>query len=242
MSPYAPCTLSAILLLKSVSYYFALVSTLPPSVLPLCVEMNWCVSGVDHPSSRCLPTATLFPSCVAVFLCPVPLCLCLSLSPPPWSLPSFTLSRPLVSISPIASIPCLLSLFLLYPPETGLSGRFSHLSASSLMLFCLHACTLSWVHICTYVHFDVAKKKKRVKVCVCVPNKQTDRYDRDKALLFWFRSIWKSLNVRKYKSLSCADERTKIEDWKHFGISEQSEWGKEGGREGKGESWGEVQL
>lgn len=40
----------------------------PPSVLLLNCEMNWCVSWVDHPSSCCLPTASLLSSCVAVFL------------------------------------------------------------------------------------------------------------------------------------------------------------------------------
>lgn len=46
-----------------------LFSTVLPSVLPLDGEMSWCVSWADHPSSCCLPTATRFPSCVAVFLC-----------------------------------------------------------------------------------------------------------------------------------------------------------------------------
>lgn len=101
-------------------------------------------------SSCCLPTATCFPSCVAVPLSPF-----LSASP--------CHSHPLSPLRHLslyhAYSPLLLSRSfppISFPSETGLSGRFSHLSTRSLMLFCLHAyvcmcCTLWWVHICVYV-------------------------------------------------------------------------------------------
>ena len=71
-SPFMPHTLIPCLFLNHMSFSLPLLSILHPSVLPLGGEMNWCVSWVDHPSSCCLPTATLFPSCVAVFLCLFP--------------------------------------------------------------------------------------------------------------------------------------------------------------------------
>lgn len=59
------------------------------------------------------------------------------------------MSTPL-SFSLIESIPSLLPPSLLFPPQTGLSGRFSHLSTCSLVLFYLHVyvsifCT-PWAH------------------------------------------------------------------------------------------------
>lgn len=74
-------------------------------------------------------------------------------------------STPL-SFSLIESIPSLLSPSLLFPSETGLSGRFSHFSTSSLVLFCLHVyvymlCTPWWAR--TVVVYA------RVRDTVCVP-------------------------------------------------------------------------
>lgn len=71
LSPYVALTLMS-LFLDHMSFSFPLYPTLPPSVLPLCGEMKWSVSWVYHPSSCCLPTATLFPSCVSAFLSPFP--------------------------------------------------------------------------------------------------------------------------------------------------------------------------
>lgn len=160
------------LFLESVSYSFALVSTLPPCVRPRRGGMNWCVSRVDRPSSRCLPTATLFPSCVAVFLCPVPLCLCLSLSPPLRSLPSFTLSRPLVSVSLIASVPRLLSPFLLFPPRDRPVRKIQpHVREQSdaVLSACMHAILSAHLHLCAF--WCGKKKSESVRLC----SKQTNR-------------------------------------------------------------------
>lgn len=69
LSPYVALMF---LFLDHMSFSFLFYPTLPPSVLPLCGEMKWSVSWVYHPSSCCLPTATLFPSCVSAFLSPFP--------------------------------------------------------------------------------------------------------------------------------------------------------------------------
>lgn len=147
LSPYVALMF---LFLDHMSFSFLFYPTLPPSVLPLCGEMKWSVSWVYHPSSCCLPTATLFPSCVSAFLSPFPFAsFCHSHRPSLFSIFHSIMSTPL-SFSLTESIPSLLPLSLLFPPQTGLSGRFSHLSTCSLVLFYLHVhvsvfCT-PWAH------------------------------------------------------------------------------------------------
>lgn len=79
--------------------FISLCPTLPPSVLPLCGDMNWCVSWVDHSlqllSANCNSLSLM---CLCLSVSP-PLSLSLSLSPPLSFPPSFTLSCLLPSLS-----------------------------------------------------------------------------------------------------------------------------------------------
>lgn len=116
------------------------------------------------PSSCCLPTATLFPSCVSASLPLLP-----SASPchshrlsPFRHLSLYHVYCPLFGSHSFP--PSLLPPSLLFPSETGLSGRFSHLSTSSLMLFCLHVhvfmrCTLCRVCICKHIYVCISAEK-----------------------------------------------------------------------------------
>lgn len=77
--------------LTTCPFFHSLRSTVPPSVPPLCSDMNWCVRWVDH-SLQLLSanhnSLSLMCHCGSFSL---PLCLSLSLSLPR-SFPSFTLS------------------------------------------------------------------------------------------------------------------------------------------------------
>lgn len=162
----SPC-----LFLNHMSFSFPVCPTLPPSVLPLCGEMNWCVSWVDHPSSCCLPTATLFPSCVAVFLAPL--------------LPS-----PPACHSPCPSIFCHLSLYHVYsllflshcihsvsaPTLSFISLRdgpvrkiqpLVHKQSAVVLSACV-MCARSARHVeSTFVYVCVSDKE-RVRECLCL--------------------------------------------------------------------------
>lgn len=106
------------------------------------------------PSSCCLPTTTLFPSCVTVALSPFPSaspchshCLC------PFHPSLYHVYYPLSPSIPF--LPSLLPPSLLFPCETRLSSRFVHLSISSQMLFrlCVYMfCAICWLHIWICVH------------------------------------------------------------------------------------------
>lgn len=159
------------LFLNHMSFSFTLRPTLPPSVPPLCGDMNWCVSWVDH-SLQLLSakrnSLSLMCHCDSFSL---PLCLSLSLSPPRSFPPSFTLS-------------CLL-------PSLSLSFLPSHLCSHPLYYFPLRQacqedsttcpravwCCSVWVRICAsaarYVEhtfvFVCVSDRERVRESVCVP-------------------------------------------------------------------------
>lgn len=119
------------------------------------------------PSSCCLPTATLFPSCVSVSLPLLP-----SASP--------CHSRCLAPFRHLSLLPALWLSFLpsillppslLFPSETGLSGRFSHLSTCGLMLFCLHCACIHELHAMWYTCIHIymhAYVPTNTGECVCV--------------------------------------------------------------------------
>lgn len=157
------------LFLNYMSSSSSLLSTLPTSVFPYWAELNWCVSWVDHPSSCCLPTATLFPSCVAVFLCPPHppphTHLCLSLSPPLYSLPSFTLSCLLFSLSLSLHPSHVGSHRLLFPLETGCQEDSTLVQQSDVALSaCVHVHVL---HATLSAHLHMSSVvAKRVRECL----------------------------------------------------------------------------
>lgn len=158
LSPYVPLTLNSTSIHFLTTCPFLSLSVPPSLYLSRRSLVIWTDVSAELiiPSSCCLPATTHFPSCVAVSL---PLCLSLSLSPPLSFPPSFTLSCLLPSLSP-SSLPSLLHSHPLYsfPSETGLSERFSLLSTSSLMLFCLNVCVCVW---CTLWCLHI-------RLCMCV--------------------------------------------------------------------------
>lgn len=84
--------------LTTCPFFHSLRCTLPPSVLPLCSDMNWCVRWVDHSLqllSANYNSLSLMCHCGSFS---IPLCLSLSLSLP-LPLPFFTLSCLLPSLS-----------------------------------------------------------------------------------------------------------------------------------------------
>lgn len=132
--------------------------SVPPSLLLSCRSaVIWTdVSGeLIIPSSCCLPTTTLFPSCVTVALSPFPSASpCHSHCLRPFHPSLYHVYYPLF-LFPIPSLASLLPPSLLFPCETGLSWRFVHLSISSQMLFrlCVYmCCAICWLHIwiCVY--------------------------------------------------------------------------------------------
>ena len=138
-SPSVPLTLTPAL---SVSYVLIFrCPSHPPSVRPaspwwyeLMCQLSWSFP----PAAVCQPQLSFRHVSLSLFLSfPRPL-----LVIPTASLLS-TIAHSIMSAPPpppplSLSLPSLLPPSLLFPSETGLSGRFSHVSISNLMLLCLH--------------------------------------------------------------------------------------------------------